>query len=426
MVMRKRSSGRAAFVLACLGHVLWLRASLYTLAAVAAALLAIALGPLVPTRLAEFVGEKPAEELLKVMASSMLAVATFSLTAVVAAAASITSNASPRAAALLLEDKSAQTALSTFVAAFIFSVVGLIALGTGLYDAPARFVLFCATLVVLALVVIRLLGWMDQVSRMGRVGAAVDQVEEALTDSLRRREPFLGGRPSPAEVTGVPLHPVKVGYVQNIDVRRLDGIAARHGLEVHVLVLPGSFLRLSRPILRVEGVDTIGEELAEQLLEAVVVGDARTYQQDPRFGLVVLAEIASRALSPALNDPGTAVDVIGTATRVLSIWGEQHWEEAPDPRFAHVTVPGLSAADCFEDVFAPIERDGAGFLEVGIALQKAYADLGCSSATGFARAARGRSARALQLAKRALPLAEDQRRLEDLAAGWTGRVDRDD
>lgn len=417
--MRKRSSGRGAFLLARLAHVLWLRASLYTLAAAAVALLAFALGPLVPTRLAEFVGEESSEELLKMMGSSMLAVAIFSLTAIVAAAGSITSNASPRAAALLLEDKSAQTALSTFVAAFIFSIVGLIALGTGLYDASARFGLFCATLAVLAVVVIRLLGWMDQVSRMSRVGAAVDQVEAALTDSLRRREPFLGGRPAPDAVSGIALHPARVGYVQNIDVGRLEEAAARHGLEVHVLVLPGSFLRLSRPILQVEGVDTIEDALAEQLLEAIVVGDQRTYPQDPRFGLVVLAEIASRALSPALNDPGTAVDVIGTATRVLSVWGEQHWEEAPHPKFEHVTVRGLSAADCFEDVFAPIERDGAGFLEVGIALQKAYADLGCSSANGFAEAARSRSARALQLAKRALPLIEDQRRLEELAAEGT-------
>jgi uncharacterized membrane protein len=401
-----------------MGHVLWLRASLFTAGAVGAALLAQVLGPLVPRSLVDFVGEKPAEELLKVMASSMLAVATFSLTAVVAAAGSITSNASPRAAALLLEDKAAQSALSTFVAAFIFSIVGLIALGTGLYEAPARFVLFCATLAVLALVVIRLLGWMDRVSRMGRVGAAVDQVERALTDSLRRRKPFLGARPADDVVSGAPLLPEKVGYVQHIDVGRLDAVARRRGLQIHIRVLPGAFVRLSTPVLLVEGVEAIGEDVASALRAAVLVGGRRTYQQDPRFGLVMLAEIASRALSPALNDPGTAIDVIGTAARVLSVWGERHWEEeeAPQPEYRRVTAPGLSAADCFDDVFSPIARDGAGFVEVGVALQKTLADLGRSGAAGFSEAARRHAARALRLAARASLLPEDLQLLKDLAA----------
>lgn len=415
--MRKRPGGRSAFILARMGHILWLRASLFTAGAVAAALLAQVLGPLVPRGLVDFVGETPGEELLKVMASSMLAVATFSLTAVVAAAGSITSNASPRAAALLLDDKAAQSALSTFVAAFIFSIVGLIALGTGLYDAAAQFVLFCATLALLALVVIRLLGWMDRVSHMGRVGAAVDQVEEALTDSLRRREAFLGARPADGEASGAPLMPDKVGYVQHIDVGRLDAIARRCGLRIHLRVLPGAFLRLSTPVLLVEGPESISEETARALRDAVLVGDRRTYQQDPRFGLVVLAEIASRALSPALNDPGTAIDVIGTAARVLSIWGERHWEEEPQPKHRRVTAPGLSAGDCFDDVFAPIARDGAGFVEVGVALQKTLADLGRSSATGFSEAAERHSARALRLAAQARLLPEELQALKDLAAG---------
>lgn len=415
--MRKRSGRRSAFLIARLGRLLWLRASLFAAGAVTAALLAYMLAPLAPAPFVSFIGEDPVEELLKVMASSMLAVATFSLTAVVAAAGAVTSNASPRAAALLLEDKRAQNALSSFVGAFIFSIVGLIALGTGFYENAARAVLFLETLAVLAVVVIRLLGWMDQVSHMGRVGHAIDKIEEALTDSLARREAFLGACPQRGEVKGTPLPSQEVGYVQNIDVAHLDRLARKHGLRLHLQVLPGSLLRLSRPVLLVEGAaEPIDDDLAHSLLEAVVVGDKRTFQQDPRFGLVVLAEVASRALSPALNDPGTALDVIGTATRVLSIWGERHWEETPRPKYACVTAPGLSAEDCFDDVFSPIERDGAAFVEVGIALQKAFLDLSRSEVEGFAAAARKPSARALRLAEKKLDLPED---LELIRRVWS-------
>lgn len=132
---------------------------------------------------------------------------------------------------------------------------------------------------------------------------------------------------------------------------------------------------------------------ARALLAGVVIGDARTFQQDPRFGLVVLAEIASRALSPAANDPGTAIDVVGTAVRLLSLWGEQHWEKEPVRKYPHVAVPALSAADFFDDVFRPVARDGAGMVEVGAALQKAFQDLASSEVSGFADAARHHSRR---------------------------------
>lgn len=414
--MRKQSVRRGAFLFARLERALWLRASLFTGGAVVAALMARELGPLVPAAWVQFIGEDPVGQILEVMASSMLAVATFSLTAVVAAAGSVTSNASPRAAALLLEDKSAQYALSSFVGAFIFSIVGLIALGTGYYDGPARFVLFLETLVVLGLVVILLLRWMDQVSHMGRINAAIDQVERALTEALARREPFLGGRPAPGAPRGEAVRPSQVGYVQNVDVAHLDQVAARHGLQVHLAVLPGAFLRLSRPALLVSGGPApVDERLRQDLLKGLRISGSRTFEQDPRYGLVVLAEVAGKALSPAVNDPGSAIDVIGTATRVLSVWAERHWEEEPQPRYRNVTVPGLSAADCFDDVFSPIERDGAAHVEVGIALQKAFADLGRSTATGFAEAARRHSERALQLAERATDFPEDLERLRRAA-----------
>lgn len=408
---------RRLFFLSRLAHALWLRASLFAAIAVSAALLAHELGPLIPSRWVEFVGEDPVEELLKVMASSMLAVATFSLTAMVAAYGSVTTNASPRAAALLLEDKSAHNALSSFIGAFIFSIVGLVALGTGYFDGPSRFVLFVETLVVLGLVVLRLLGWIDQVSRMGRVGAAIDQVEKALKQSLTERRPFLGAEAaSRGPVIGEPIRHTKVGYVQHVDVAHLDRLAEANHWRIHVIVLPGSFLRLSRPALVVEGAaSALSDAHRTALLKGVVVGDARTFQQDPRFGLVVLGEIASRALSPALNDPGTAIEVIGTASRVLSVWGEDHWEDRRRAEYRNVTVPGLSAADCFDDVFAPIERDGAGFLEVGIALQKTFADLASSPAPGFADAARTHAERALARAERAIPFDDDLRRLRSLA-----------
>ena len=408
---------RRSFFLGELSRLLWLRASMYAAGAVLAAVLAHLFSGLVPEPLATVVGEETAEEILTIIASSMLAVTTFSLATMVAASTAVTTSASPRAAALALEDKSAQSALSTFIGAFIFSVVGLIALGAGFYTPAGRALVFIETLVVLALVILRLLRWVDQLSRLGRVGEAVDRVEKATREALEGRPSFLAGRPAdaPPPETAEPVRSPKVGYVQHVDVAHLDHVAGDRGLTVHLCVLPGAFVRLSRPVMLVEGGE-VDEKTRKALLAGLVVGGERTFRQDPRFGLVVLAEIASRALSPAVNDPGTAIDVVGTAVRVLSLWAEDHWEQEAEVRYPRVRVPALSAADFFDDVFSPIARDGADKVEVGVALQKAFCDLAEAEATGFAEAARAHSRRALRRAEQALTDEEDVERLRAVAA----------
>ena len=408
---------RRSFYLGQLSRLLWLRASVYAGAAVLAALLAHVLSDLVPAPLARVIGEETAEEILTIIASSMLAVTTFSLATMVAASSAVTTTASPRAAALTLEDRSAQAALSTFIGAFIFSVVALIALGAGFYTPAGRALVFLETLAVLALVILRLLRWVDQLSRLGRVGEAIDRVEKATREALAKRRPFLAGAPAdgPPPGTAEPVRSPKVGYVQHVDVAHLDRVARDRGLTVHLCVLPGAFVRLSRPVMLVEG-GSVDEPTGKALLAGVIVGGKRTFRQDPRFGMVVLAEIASRALSPAVNDPGTAIDVVGTAVRLFSIWAEDHWEQDAEVKHARVRVPALSAADFFDDVFSPIARDGADKVEVGIALQKAFCDLAEADATGFAQAAREHSRAALRRAERALSDEEDVARLRELAA----------
>jgi|GEM_PF-2436099 len=58
------------------------------------------------------------------------------------------------------------------------------------------------------------------------------------------------------------------------------------------------------------------------VIDAFQIGRDRLFDDDPRFGLVVLSEIAARALSPAVNDHGTVIDVIGTIVRLFAKWQE--------------------------------------------------------------------------------------------------------
>ncbi len=390
----------------------WFRASLYSVLGIATALVALVAAPYIPEDVPTKIGSDAVDNILGVLASSMLAVTTFSLSIMVAAYGSATNNVTPRAISLLVEDSTTQNTLSTFVGSFIFSLVGIIALSTGLYGDNGRVVLFAATIVVVILVVYALLRWIDQLSGLGRVAETTARVEKAATQALcqRMEQPYLGGRPldiDPKVLPGArPLYADKIGFVQHIDMPSLGELTKSDDCAVYICVLPGIFVEPSRPIAWSVG---IGDDCDDALRDAFVIGAQRTFDRDPRYGIIVMAEVASRALSPAINDQGTAVDVIGRGVRVLSHLSRPTPPE--DPKFDRVFAPGLSVADMLDDFFTPIARDGAAIIEVCIRLQQALASLGRLGDAAVALAANRHASMALRRAEAALTMPDDYQRV---------------
>jgi uncharacterized membrane protein len=398
----------------------WFRASLFSALGVGTALLALAVDQYIPDDLPARIGSDAVDNILGIIASSMLAVTTFSLTTMVSAYASATSNVTPRAIPLLVEDNTAQNALSIFIGSFIFSLVSIIALSTGAYGGKGRVVLFVMTILVILLILYALLRWIDHLTELGRVGQTSERVEKAAAKALRHhlKQPYLGCSPLNANQeiprSTRPVHSDAIGYVQHIDMQALTELSESRGSALYLHAVPGSFVEPTRPLLSVVGLE---EDCDSRIRQAFSIGGQRTFEHDPRFGISVLAEIASRALSPAVNDQGTAIDVIGRGVRVLCLLADHPCDPSPtDALHGRIYVPGLEINDLFDDFFTPIARDGAGMIEIGMRLQKALASL---SRLGDARlkAAASRHARlALARADTAMTLDEDRLSLEQLAA----------
>lgn len=360
------------------------------------------------------------ESLLSIMASSMLVIAIFAAGAMVAAYASASNTASPRSFPLVLEDDVSQNAYSMFVAAFIFGVVGLVALQNGSFGTVGRFALFLETVAVFALVILTFVRWVDRIARLGRLSNTVDRAEEAALAAIRerRQDPRLGGAP----VTGLAdqaseVSANDVGYVCRVDLAALDDCAEAHGLLLEVVAVPGRFVATGDVLLRVQaGPTDLDPGVPARLRHAFHLDRARQFGGDPRFGLVVLSEIAGRALSPAVNDPGTAIDVIGRLVRVFDLWCRT-LPASPTavPRYPRVQVPEISAEALVEDAFTAIVRDGAGSIEVMCRLFKALAAIASFGDESLARCARQQARDALRLAEARLPLPAQVQRIRDLA-----------
>ncbi|ENB4188300.1 DUF2254 domain-containing protein [Stenotrophomonas maltophilia] len=397
---------------------MWFRSTLYGVLGVATALAGAGAKFVLPEGLATQIGADSVGNILGILAASMLTVTTFALSTMVAAYGSASTNATPRASRLLIEDTRAQGTLATFIGAFLFSIVGLIALSTGIYGDSGRLVLFGATIAVIIVITVTLLRAIEQFSRFGRLGETVDLVEQATLKSMKQRaeEPFLGATPysGVAPSSTVDVFAADVGHVEHIDVQRLNTVAEQHQLIVYVNCQPGTFATPNRALLSVWG--TLHDEQRTQLLAAFTIGGSRRIENDPRYGLVVLAEIGVRALSPAVNDPGTCITVIGTCVRLLLKWDAlSSGSGAKDVQYPFVHMAQLDVDDLFEDVFAPISTDAAGSLEVNIRLQKAFAALsaGCSSTTR--QAARRYADLSLERALQTLSFSQDRDKLRTIA-----------
>lgn len=392
---------------------LWFTPAAYALLAVAALLLAPSAGRLLPDEFNELIGLDGVDDLLDVLASSLLAVAIFSLGIMVSSLQAAASAATPRARPLLMQDRTAQNAISVFIGGFIYAIVGTVGLATSFFGAPARVILFMTTCLVIVSVIYALLRWIGRLSNLGDVSEVVDLLENAADTAFAElaRRPLLGGLALDALPDhGVPLRAERFGFVQAIDDALFSTISAEQDMDFYLAVRPGTYVDSTTILLKTSS--ALDEETAKSVRAAFVISGDRTFEADPRYCLIVLSETASKALSAGINDPGTAIDVLGTALRVLAKWSSQARETVASVTCPRLHVPPVSVEEMVGDAFRWIARDGAGQLEVQIRLQKALQSLAAHDPAHFGEAARAMSHEAFERAKIGLALPADVEMLE--------------
>jgi uncharacterized membrane protein len=129
-------------------------------------------------------------------------------------------------------------------------------------------------------------------------------------------DPYVGSAPPSLVVAST-----RAGAVQAMDLDGLAGFARESGCLVVVRPAVGDFVPEGAALFEVHGGSGLDDAAADTLRGMMVLGVERTIEQDPTFAIRVMVDIASRALSPAVNDPTTAVQVLDHLGDMLRLLG---------------------------------------------------------------------------------------------------------
>jgi uncharacterized membrane protein len=162
--------------------------------------------------------------------------------------------------------------------------------------------------------------------------------------------------------------------------------------------------------MRVSKLERVPADGALHLTAAFDIGATRTLQQDIEFGIIQIVDIALRAMSPAVNDPSTAISCVDQLCRILILWisrmppPSHHY--AP-PHVFRLFIPWMDFDGLLDTAFEQIRHYAAADVAVCLRLMRAFSDI----------------ASATQHADLRTKLLERARRL---AAGCAGHLPKDD
>lgn len=320
-------------------------------------------------------------DLLKLLAGSMLTVATVTLSVLMLVLSLVAGQASPRAVPELMADPVTQNALGTFLATFVFSLASLMLFGLGATTGAGITLTLIAGLVYVATAVRYFVQWIGHVANSLKLNRMIDQIHaqaRSVLDtylSMERAENGIAERPTSSD--GRALSPDRTGYVQFVDLEAMDSVAEDKDLWIDLHVREGSFVHPGQQMMTVHGLSDEGGAPEDRLRRAVAIGFERSHKGDPLLGFELLAEVACRALSPGVNDPQTAITSVQYVSGLLCQAGAVAPQVYP-PGTSHkgrvqIEWPGFDSM--IKRSLPPIVRDGAGFFEVLTTVLKGLDDL---------------------------------------------------
>jgi uncharacterized membrane protein len=290
---------------------------------------------------------------------------------------------SPRILVSFVRDRATQRTLGVFLGTFSYCMAALPAART----LPHPFVP-AATVSGAMLLALGCVAWLiyfiHHISQSISVNHIVDRIAretELVIDEFMpyARSPFpLDALEDVSCEKGGVVLSRQSGYIRYVDIDRLIGLAREYGIRVRLERRVGHFVPAGVPIIWVSKPERVSPQRELHLLGALDMGPTRTMQQDIEFGVIQIVDIALRAMSPAVNDPSTAISCVDQLSRVVIFWlGRQPPKSSyyAPPHVLRLVVPWITFQGLIDMAFDQIRHYAIADLAVSLRLIRAFGDI---------------------------------------------------
>ena len=271
-----------------------------------------------------------ARAVLGTLAASMFTFVVFVSSALLVAVQLASAQLTPRIIAIVFRDPITRFSLSIFVFTFTFSLAAVVRITNTVPLLTTEFATYsCMASLVIFLYLI------DHVGKALRPSGAVQAVARLghkIIETVYPRHHAgvqdLPPCPVNGELNSTPAVVVaspREGVVLAFDIRGLLSLAQGADCVIELVPQVGDYVAAGDPLFRVFGGGAAPSAVG--LCQSVAVGMERTVEQDPAFVFRILVDIASKGLSPAINDPTTAVLVLDQIHHLLSAVGNRWLDE---------------------------------------------------------------------------------------------------
>jgi uncharacterized membrane protein len=295
---------------------------------------------------------------------------------------------SPRIIVSFSRDRVTQWTLGIFLGTFSYCIAALPAARSLPHPfAPVATVLGAMVLTLACVGV--LLFFIHHISQAISVNHIVDRIAaetEAMIDEIMpkpRRLDHLNDaeplRPNPSEVA---VSNDRSGYIRYVDTRRIVALAKYYHVSIRVLRRVGHFVPAGIPLMMVSKGKRLSPEGTAELLAAFDFGPTRTLQQDVEFGVLQIVDVALKAISPAVNDPTTAINCVDQLSRILIRFASREPPEdllCDPPGIVRASLGWIHFEHLLEAAFEQIRMYSKNDVAVSLRLLRALGDIASST-----------------------------------------------
>ncbi|AHL76117.1 hypothetical protein CH92_13835 [Stutzerimonas stutzeri] len=258
-------------------------------------------------------------EILGTLITGAISLTVFSFSMVMVVLNGAASRLSPRVLPGLVSDTRNQVILGIYLGSIVYF---LLMIGTLNKNEPQSVPTLSQPLALLfgMLCMALFVVFIRSVSQSIQVDWILSQLySDALANLNKRRQRIAGITEIPDAADWWCLPAARPGYLREVNERRLGKILRKHDLQAVIQVEPGFFLIEGHPLIKLS--EPLSEDDASDVLDCFDFHDREFAGSNVSYGMRQISEIAVKAISPAINDPGTAmraVNLIGVLLKRLS------------------------------------------------------------------------------------------------------------